>query len=584
MRIILILALFCLSIGHASTLHDVIIRGGTLYDGSGGEPFNGDIAIDGDMITGIGDLTSELGRVEIDARGFAVAPGIINMLSLASQTMSANPRALSDVKQGVTLEIFGEGSSLGPLSPTGRGHLTGTKERQIPWSTLGEALEYLESRGCGVNIASFVGATTLRIHEIGYEAREATTSELVRMQELAREAMQQGALGLSSALIYAPGIYATKEELIALAKAVGEYGGLYISHMRSEGDGLLEAVDELMHIAREADVPAEIYHLKAAGEKNWEKLDLLIRRVEAARANGLQITANMYTYTAASTGLDAAMPPWVRAGGYSRWRARLQRSGVRDRVRREMQSPATTWENLYQAAGGAENVLLVGFNSAKLKPLKGMTLAEVAKQRGTSPEDTAMDLVIEDGSRVRCIYPLMSEENLRRKIRLPWMSFCSDAGALAPEGDFLTSNAHPRAYGSFARLLGYYVREEKLIPLQEAIHKLTLLPAQNLKLHHRGALKTGYQADVIIFDPDRIQDNATYEEPHQLATGMVHVFINGIQVLRDGEHTGELPGRVVRGPGWVGWHDKGKPAGTHSQKSTMDVGKYGSLYIPDSMN
>lgn len=565
MRYILILALWCLSSGHASTLHDIMIRGGNIYDGSGGEPLVGDIAIDGDLITGIGDLSNERGRTEIDARGLAVAPGFINMLSLASQTISEDPRALSDVKQGVTLEIFGEGSSLGPLNPSQRGKLTGIKEKQIPWSTLGEALEYLERRGCGVNIASFVGATTLRAYEIGHEAREATPSELARMQTLAREAMQQGALGLSTALIYTPGMYATTDELIALAMAVGEYGGIYISHMRSEGNGLLESVDELLRIAREANVPAEIYHLKAAGEHNWEKLNVLIHSVEAARADGLQITANMYTYTAASTGLDAAMPPWVRAGGYARWRTRLKRSEIRDRVRREMQSPVTAWENLYLAAGGAENVLLVGFNSPKLKPLTGRTLAEVATQRGTSPEDTAMDLVIEDGSRVWCIYPLMSEENLRRKMRLPWMSFCSDAESPAPEGAFLASNIHPRAYGSFARLLGYYVREEKLIPLQEAIHKLTSLPAQNLKLRRRGALKTGNYADVVIFDPDHIQDHATYEEPHQLATGVVHVFINGIQVLRDGEHTGELPGRVVRGPGWVGWHEKGKPGRALSQ-------------------
>lgn len=566
MRYILTFALLILFIGDAPISHDIIIRDGTLYDGSGGEPFMGDIAIDGDLITAIGDLSSQLGQTEIDARGLAVAPGFINMLSLASQTITNDPRALSDVRQGVTLEIFGEGSSMGPLNSSKSGHLAESKKKQKPWTTLGEALEYIEGRGCGVNIASFVGATTLRIHEIGYVAREATPPELARMQELAREAMQQGAMGLSSALIYTPGIYATRDELTALAKAVGEYGGIYISHMRSESNGLLEAVDELLHIAREANVPAEIYHLKAAGKQNWWKLDALISRVNAARANGLQITANMYTYTAASTGLDAAMPPWVRAGGYSRWRARLQRPWVRDKVRREMQAPDTAWENFYMAAGGAENILLVGFNSSKLKPLTGMTLTEVATQRGRSPEDTAMDLVIEDGSRVQCIYPLMSEDNLRRKIRLPWMSFCSDANALAAEGTSLGSNTHPRAYGSFARLLGHYVREKKLISLQEAIHKLTLLPAQNLKLWHRGALKEGYYADVVIFDPDHIQDHATYEEPHQLASGVMHVFINGIQVLSDGKHTGKLPGRVVRGPGWIGWNEKRKPAAVYSIK------------------
>jgi len=572
MNILLTLVLLFLGAGNAFAMHDVLIRGGTLYDGSGGKPFIGDIAIDNDLIAAIGDLSDERGRAEVDAQGLAVAPGFINMLSLASKTLAADPRALSDVKQGVTLEIFGEGSSMGPLNPSQHSNRSGSREKQLAWTTLGEALEYLERRGSGVNIASFVGATTLRIHEIGYEAREATPSELARMQALAREAMQQGALGLSSALIYTPGIYATTDELIALASAVGEYDGIYISHLRSESSGLLESLDELLKIAREAEVPAEVYHLKAAGERNWEKLDVFIRRVEAARADGLQITANMYTYTAASTGLDAAMPPWVRAGGYSRWRTRLQRPGVRDRVRREMQSPATNWENLYLEAGGAENVLLVGFNNSKLKPLTGMTLAEVARKRGTSEEDTAMDLVIEDGSRVRCIYPLMSEENLQRKIRLPWMSFCSDAGSPAPEGASLASNIHPRAYGSFARLLGHYVREEKLIPLQEAIRKLTSLPARNLKLHQRGALKTGYYADIVIFDPDNIQDHATYEEPHRLATGVEHVFINGIQVLRDGEHTGELPGRIVRGPGWVGWHAEGKHAGAQPNESAVNVG------------
>ena len=556
MRNILTLAFLFMNIGHAATLHDIIIRGGMLYDGSGAEPFLGDIAIDGDLITGIGDFSKEQGRTEIDAHGLSVAPGFINMLSIASRTIPQDPRALSDVKQGITLEIFGEGISMGPVNPTQSGN------KKAPWSTLGEALEHLERRGVGVNIASFVGAATLRIHEIGYNAREPTPIELERMQLLARDAMQQGALGLSSALIYTPGAYATTEELTALAKAVGEHGGIYISHLRSEGSGLLEAFDELLHIAREANVPAEIYHLKAAGEQNWEKLDELIRRVDDARADGLQITANMYTYTAASTGLDAAMPPWVQAGGYGRWSTRLMRPEIRERVRHEMKSPSTAWENLYMAAGGAENVTLVGFKSSKLKPLTGMTLAEVATQRGASPEITAMYLVIEDGSRVQSIYPVMSEENLRRKIRLPWMSFCSDEGAPAPEDQFLASKIHPRAYGSFARLLGHYVHKEKLIPLQEAIHKLTLLPAQNLKLHRRGELKTGNYADVVIFDQDHIQDHATYVEPHQLATGVLDVFINGIQVLRNGEHTGELPGRVVRGPGWVGWHKKQKPSDT----------------------
>lgn len=565
---------------HAATLHDVIIRGGMIYDGLGKEPFVADMAIDGDSITGPGDFSSHEGRIEIDAAGLAVAPGFINMLSWATESLVKDPRALSDVKQGVTLEIFGEGTSMGPVNHLKTGHRKGKSKGQIPWTTLGEALEHLERRGSGVNIASFVGATTLRIHEIGYEAREPAPDELARMQVLAGEAMQQGALGLASALIYSPGIYASTDELTALASAVGEYGGIYISHLRSEAGGLLEALDELLHIAREANVPAEIYHLKAAGEQNWEKLDELIRRVEAARAEGLHITANMYPYTAALTGLDAAMPPWVQAGGYSRWRARLQRPAVRDRVKREMRSPATGWENLYSAAGGAENVLLVGFKNPRLKALTGKTLAEVAKQRGTSPEDAAMDLVIQDGSRVRCIYHLMAEENLRRKIRLPWMSFCSDSGAPAPKGAFLTSNTHPRAYGSFARLLGHYVRDEKLISLQEAVRKLTSLPAQNLKLRRRGVLKTGYYADVVIFDPEEIRDHATYEQPHQLATGIVHVFVNGTQVLYDGEHTGALPGRVVRGPGWVGWQENDGAELTSRDRPAANGGRVASGVLP----
>lgn len=542
-----------IEIGNTSDLHDVLIRGGTLYDGSGEEPFVGDIAVDGDLITAIGNLSVHHGRTEIGAKGLAVAPGIINMLSQASQAMLNDPRALSDVKQGVTLEIFGEGTSMGPIRAARRGHSEKARKESMPWTTLGEALEYLEQRGIGVNVASFVGAATLRIHEVGYEAREATPAELMRMQRLAREAMEQGALGLSSALIYTPGMYATTDELTALARAVSAYGGIYISHLRSEGDGLLEALDELLQIAREAHIPAEIYHLKAAGAQNWGKLDELIHRVDAARKEGLRITADMYPYTAASTGLDAAMPPWVRAGGYARWRARLQRPNIRDRVRREMQSPTSGWENLYVEAGGAEKVTVVGFRNSRLKPLTGMTLAQVAAKRGTSPEETAMDLVIEDGSRVKCIYPLMSQDNLRRKIRLPWMSFCSDASALAADSASRDAHIHPRAYGSFARVLAYYVRDQKLLTLQDAIHRMSLLPAQNLNLRHRGALKVGYHADIIIFDPDRIQDHATYEKPHQLATGMVHVFVNGVQVLRDGENTGKLPGRVVRGPGWAGW-------------------------------
>jgi N-acyl-D-amino-acid deacylase len=526
---------------HADHVYDVIVRGGTIYDGSGKEPFVADVAIDGDSIAGIGNFSDSKGHLELDATDLAVAPGFINMLSWASDTLAREPTALSDVMQGVTLEVFGEGISLGPVRTTGHDGSESRAAQLPPWTTLGEALEYLQRRGTGVNIASFVGATTLRIHEIGHEAREPTPAELERMEILAHEAMEQGALGLSSALIYSPGVYASTDELTALATAVGEHGGMYISHLRSETDGLLQALDELLYIAQAAKVPAEIFHLKAAGSKNWGKLDELIRRVEAARAEGLQITANIYTYTAAITGLDAAMPPWVRAGGHSRWRSRLQRPEIRERVRHEMRASDTAWENFYAAAGGAENIRLVDFDSPRLQSLSGKTLAEVAEQRGTSPEDTAMDLVIEDGGRVRCIFPLMSERNLHRKIRLPWVTFGSDSAA---------PGMHPRAHGNFARLLGHYVRDEEIIPLEEAIRRLTSLPAQNLKLRQRGRLQRGYYADIVVFDPDNVKDHATYVDPHQLASGVLHVFVNGKQVLHDGEHTGELPGRVVRGPGW----------------------------------
>ncbi|MFQ6046576.1 MAG: amidohydrolase family protein, partial [Gemmatimonadales bacterium] len=410
----------------------------------------------------------------------------------------------------------------------------------------------LERRGVAPNIASFVGATTVRIHEIGYEDRPPTPDELGRMRDLVRQGMEEGALGLGSSLIYAPAFYAGTEELIELARIASEYGGMYISHMRSEGNRLVEALNELITIAREAEIPAEVYHLKAAGRSNWGKLDQVIDIIESARGEGLRITADMYTYTAGATGLDAAMPPWVQEGGHDAWVERLKDPEIRRRVEGEMRTPTDEWENLYLAAG-AENVLLVGFKNDSLKPLTGKTLAEVAAMRGKSPEETAMDLVIQDDSRVGTVYFLMSEENVARQIALPWVSFCSDAGSLAPEGVFLKSNPHPRAYGNFARLLGKYVREEGVIPLEEAVRRLTSLPATNLSLKRRGSLRPGYFADVVVFDPATITDHATFDEPHQYATGMEHVFVNGVQVLRDGEHTGETPGRVVRGPGWIGW-------------------------------
>jgi N-acyl-D-amino-acid deacylase len=534
---------------------DVLIRNGTVYDGGGGTPFVADVGIRDDVIAVVGQLGSARGDTEIDATGLAVSPGFINMLSWATESLLEDGRSLSDIRQGVTLEVFGEGVSMGPLTEAMKEEMV-RRQRDIKfdiaWTTLGQYLNHLVSRGVSPNVASFVGATTVRIHVIGYEDRPPTARELERMQELVRAAMAEGALGVGSSLIYAPAFYAGTDELIALAQAAGESGGMYISHIRSEGNRVLEAVDELITIAREAGVPAEIYHLKAAGRDNWGRLEEIIARVEAARAEGLQITADMYTYTAGATGLDAAMPPWVQEGGHDAWIERLKEPETRSRVKAEMVRPTDEWENLLLAAGSAENVLLVEFKNEALKPLTGRTLAEVAGERGTSPEETAIDLVIEDDSRVGTIYFLMSEDNVRRQIALPWMSFDSDEASLAPEGVFLKSNPHPRAYGNFARLLGRYVREEKIISLQEGIRRLTSLPAETLKLDGRGRLAPEYYADVVVFDPGKVIDRATYEEPHQLAEGVIHVFVNGVQVLADGEHTGALPGRVLRGPGWRG--------------------------------
>ncbi len=541
---------------------DVVLRGGTIYDGSGGAPVVGDVAIDGDSILAVGDIGELVGAVEVDVTGRAVAPGFINMLSWATESLLEDPRGLSDLMQGVTLEVFGEGNSMGPINEAMREEMLesqGDITFEVPWTSLGDYLEHLESRGVSPNVASFVGATTVRIHELGYENRPPNEEELARMQDLVREAMREGAMGVGSSLIYAPAFYADTDELVALMEAAAEYGGMYISHMRSEGNRLLESVDELIHIARESGAPAEIYHLKAAGEANWPKLDQVVERIETARAEGLRITADMYTYTAGATGLDAAMPPWVQEGGYDAWSERLQDPAVRARVVQEMRTPTDEWENLMLMAGDPSRVVLVGFKADSLKPLTGRSLAEVAEERGMSPEETAIDLVIKDGSRVGTVYFMMSEENVRRQIQLPWMAFDSDAGAPAPEGVFLRSNPHPRAYGNFARLLGRYVRDEALIPMEEAIHKLTGFPASNLGIRRRGILAPGHFADVVVFDPETVGDRATFEEPHQLSVGMEHVFVNGVQVLRDGVHTGATPGRVVRGPGWTGWSDAANP-------------------------
>jgi N-acyl-D-amino-acid deacylase len=536
--------------------YDLIIRNGTVYDGSGAPPRAADVAVRGDRIAAIGTLEGASAAREIDARGMAVAPGFINMLSWATTSLIHDGRSQGDIRQGVTLEIFGEGTSPGPINDTMRRRMLASQRDiryDVPWSTLGGYLEHLEARGISPNVASFVGATTVRIHELGYVNRAPSAEELARMEALVEQAMREGALGVGSSLIYAPADYASTGELTALARVAGRHGGMYISHIRDEGGGLLEAVDELLTIARDAGVPAEIYHLKTSGRANWNKLEAVIRKVDSARAAGHRITADMYTYPASSTGLDATMPTWVQEGGYEQWAARLRDPAIRARVAAEMRGDGGQYDNAFANAGGPSGILLVSFREDSLKYLRGRTLDDVARMRGTPPEETAMDLVIQNGGDVGCIYFTMSEANVRRKVAIPWVSFGSDGGSYATEGVFLASGTHPRAYGNFARLLGKYVREEKVIPLEEAIRKLTLLPATNIGIRERGALRVGYFADIVVFDPATITDHATFEEPHQYSTGVRDVFVNGIQVLANGEHTGAKPGRFVRGPGWTGW-------------------------------
>lgn len=532
---------------------DLLIENGVIYDGSGGNPVKGSVAVRDGRVLAVGKLTDYRAKQTLDAKGLAVAPGFINTLSWATESLIHDGRAMSDIKQGVTLEIFGEGTSMGPVNATIKDEMLKTQgdiRYDITWNTLGEYLDFLTGKGVSPNVASFIGAATVRQHEIGYANRAPTPEELGRMQELVRQAMREGALGVGSSLIYAPGNYAKTDELIAITKAAGEFGGAYISHMRSEGDRFLEALDELLLIAREAKVPAQVYHLKAAGQKNWPKMQQAIDKIEAARKSGLQITADMYSYTAGATGLDAAMPTWVQEGGIDDWVARLKKPEIRARVLEEMRDPNADFESLLQAAGSADRVLLIGFKTEKLKPLTGKTLAEVARMRGVSPEDAAIDLVIEDHTRVGTAYFLMSEENVKLGLSQPWVNIDSDAEAPAPEGPFLLSNPHPRSYGTFARFLGHYVREEKVTTLQDAIRRLTSLPAATFKLKNRGCLHQNCFADIVVFDPATIKDHATFEKPHQYATGVQHVFVNGVQVLRDGEHTGAKPGQVVRGPGY----------------------------------
>ena len=534
--------------------YDLIIRGGTVYDGLGGQPFVADIGVTRQRVVSIGDLGGDSAALEVDATGLAVAPGFINMLSWANRSLIEDGRGMSNIKQGVTLEVMGEGSSMGPLNDDMKAEALerqGDLKFSIEWTTLDEYLRFLTDKGISPNVASYVGATTLRIHEVGYADRKATAAEISRMQDLVRTAMRDGALGVGSSLIYAPASFADTDELIALVSAAAEFGGAYISHLRSEGDRLEEAVQELIKISSITGAPAEIYHLKASGKSNWHKLEKVFGLIESAQSAGLRISADMYSYPAGSTGLDATMPQWVQEGGHNAWVERLQDPAIRARVAAEMRSRNVDWENFFVQAG-PEGIILLGFRNPALRPLIGKTLAQVADERGTDPAETAMDLVVQDNSRVDAAFFLMSEENVRSKVSKSWISFGSDAGALANEGVFLNSNPHPRAYGNFARVLGRYSRDEERLTLADAIRRMTSLPAYNIGIQSRGRLATDYFADIVVFDPATIEDHATFAEPHQYATGVVHVFVNGEQVLRDGEHTGAMPGQVVRGPGWTG--------------------------------
>lgn len=537
---------------------DVILRGGTVYDGSGKEGVVMDVGINADTLAFIGDLSKAVGKKEIDTKGLAVAPGFINMLSHCEVSLLFDGNSQSDIRQGVTLEVLGEGS-MGPMNDQMKRDEEEAMKRdpdwqyKIDWTTLGEYLEGLEKRGVSPNVASFVSAITVRVHELGYANRAASPEELERMKALVKTAMEEGAMGVTSALIYAPANYASTEELVELSKVASQYGGMYIAHIRSEGNAIFEAVEETIRIAREAKLPAEIYHLKFSGKDNWNKFDSVIAMIDHANKEGLKITADMYTYVAGATGLDAAMPPWLQEGGIKEWIKRMKDPVIRKKVLQEMRTPTNKWENLMKLAGDFDRVLLMGFTNDSLrKNFTGKTLGQVAKIYGKSPEETAMDLVITDGTRVGTAYFLMTEENVKRQIQLPYVSFGSDAESSTAAGNFLKTPTHPRAYGNFSRLLGKYVRDEKVISLAEAIRRLTSLPATNLKIKKRGSLQIGYYADLAIFDPVKIQDHATFENPHQYSTGMVHVFVNGTQVLENGEHTNAKPGRVVRGPGWKG--------------------------------
>lgn len=535
--------------------YSVLIKGGTIYDGSGGNPYVGDVALKGDKIIYVGPHAPGRATRTIDATGKAVSPGFINMLSWANEDLIADPRGMSDTMQGVTLEVMGEGDSMGPWTPEMKRlelKRQGDIKFPIRWTTLGQYLEWLTRKGITPNVTSFVGATTVRVHELGEKDVQPAPAQLSRMRALVRQAMKEGAVGVGSSLIYAPATYAKTPELVALAHEAARCGGMYISHIRDEGPKLLEAMDELVMISRESGAPAEIYHYKQAGKDNWGKIDAAIAKVNAARAAGQRITADMYTYAASSTGFDAAFPTWMQDGGLEAWEKRLKDPAIRARAIAEMKGPKGT-ENAKLVVDDPDKVLLVGFKNPKLKPLTGKTLGQVARDRGKPPAEVAADLITADDSRIQVVYFSMNPDNVKREVGLPWMSFGSDAGSQAPEGVFLKSSTHPRAYGNVAHLLGYYVRDQHAATLQDAVRRLTSLPAMNLAIKQRGSLKPGYYADVVVFEPATIRDNATFEKPQQFASGVEDVFINGVQVLKDSKHTGAKPGRFVRGPGWTGW-------------------------------
>jgi N-acyl-D-amino-acid deacylase len=536
--VFLFLLFFLNSCAQEKKQYDVIIRNGTIYDGSGNKPYQGDVAISADTIALIGDLSKAIGKEEIDAKGLAVSPGFINMLSWADGSLLKDGRSMSDIKQGVTLEVFGEGWSPGPR--------VRKNKKDSLWSSLGEYFTYLKNKGVSPNFASFVGATSVRNCVLGYENRKPTKEELEKMKELVRAAMKEGAMGLGTSLIYAPADYASTEELIELSKVVAEYGGMYITHMRSESDKIFPAMNEVFRIAKEANVSAEIYHLKINNTWNWNKIDTVLSKIDSAQKAGLKITANMYTYNASGTSITARLPTWVQEGGAQDMRKRLRNPALRRRLLHEMEL------GIPSRNSDPKDVMVMGFRKDSLSKLyRNKRLNEVAALHGKSANETILDLLLADKSSIPCIFFLISEDNVKRMLQLHYVSICSDAGSIADEVPYNEGGTHPRAYGSFARLLGKYVRDEKLLSLEEAIKRMTSLPASHLKIKKRGVLAVGNYADVVVFDPEKIQDRATFEDPHQYATGVVHVFVNGEQVLKEGEHTGKMPGRLVVGPGLI---------------------------------